>query len=170
MRKVINMISGITFYLLGFLLISSSLMVIFNKNLVHAAFWLILFFLFFAGILFTLSAPFLALVEIIIYSGAIGIMIIFAIMLTGKYADFDINGYTFIGILIAFIFVIELFLIMHNQTSTFSNFSTAFVGGSNARAIGIELFSKYLLPFEIIAIMLLAALFGSVVLAKKDEK
>ncbi len=164
------MINAITFYLLSFLLIGSSLMVIFSKNLFHAAFWLILFFLFFSGILFTLSAPFLALAEIIIYSGAIGVMIIFAVMLTGKYTEFDINGHTFIGILIASVFVVELFLIIHNQTESFSNFSTAFVGGSNARAIGIELFSKYLLPFEIVAILLLVALFGSVVLAKRDQK
>ncbi|HDH10305.1 MAG TPA: hypothetical protein ENG97_00455 [Deltaproteobacteria bacterium] len=162
------MSSGILFYLLAFLLIGSSLMVVFSKDIYRASFWLIGFFLIFAGLLFTLHAPFLALAEIIIYSGAIGVMIIFAVMLTGKYAPLELNGYSFVGIIIAVVFVMELVLVI-KQVPEFTNFAFAFVGGSNARAIGISLFSEYLLPFEIIAILLLVALFGAVVLTMKGR-
>jgi len=161
--------SAILFYLLAFLLIGSSLMVVLSKDIYRASFWLVGFFLFFAGLLLTLHAPFLALTEIIVYSGAIAVMIIFAVMLTGKYANFELSGYSIAGVLIAAIFIIEIVLII-KDVPEFKNFAFAFASGSNARAVGISLFSGYLFPFEITAILLLVALFGAVVLAKRRKQ
>jgi|GEM_PF-1901835 len=123
--------SAILFYLLAFLLIGSSLMVVLSKDIYRASFWLVGFFLFFAGLLLTLHAPFLALTEIIVYSGAIAVMIIFAVMLTGKYAK----------VLIAAIFIIEIVLII-KDVPEFKNFAFAFASGSNARAVGLLCWQK----------------------------
>jgi NADH-quinone oxidoreductase subunit J len=139
-------------------------------KVVHMVVALIFTFVAIAGIYVLLSAEFVAAVQILIYSGAITIIMLFGIMLT-KHDD---EGETttgkwrkvllFLGVLgfaIAVYIGIYDFNVVQVPTDLHEN---------NTMKIGEALYSKWVIPFEVTSVLLLVALVGSIVLAKKDEK
>lgn len=139
-------------------------------RVVHMVVALIFTFISIAGIYVMLSAEFVAAVQILIYSGAITIIMLFGIMLTKHNDETESNGgkwrkvLLFLGVL-GFAFAVYLgiynFNIEQVPTTLHEN---------NTMEIGKLLYTKHIIPFELVSVLLLAALVGSIVLAKKDDK
>jgi len=158
---------AIAFYILALLIIVSALGVISMKNPIHSAMCLIVTFLGVAGIFATLEAHFLATVQIIIYAGAIMVLVMFVIMLLNlKYEANTTLDYLFwiIGAVgcIAFVAITsQLFL---NSMLVPLDYQAGSVG--TVANIGRVLFTKYVFAFEAAGILIMAAIVGSIVVAK----
>ncbi len=167
--------SQVIFILSAALIIASALMVVTTRNLVHAALWLIAT-LFGVAILYAvLEAGFLAVVQVVVYIGAIAIMFIFAVMLTRKemrdrgpqvneawpYAAV-LGLLTFGGLWVIF-----------SKWDGMGRFPAEITGGPNAvlTQLGVALTSPdaFVLPFEVASVLLLAALIGSVYVAMNKK-
>jgi len=164
----------------------SALGVIFSRSIVYSAVSLIVTFLSVAGIFVLLNADFVAISQIIIYGVGITIVLIFAIMLTSKESDIKlwivkaprtlfallISGCIFLGISFAITNGFKQFSektgIFNVQAQNIEAVKTIKAEGT-AGIIGKALFTKYILPFEVLSLLLLAAILGAVVIARKDE-
>lgn len=160
----------IIFILVAAATLGAALMVVTARNLVHSALWLIASLFGVAVIYALLEAGFLAVVQVVVYIGAIAILIIFAIMLTRNVAQasgprFNINWAWAFGIaLLAFV---SLGWIL-SSWSGFSTPGTPLVEGADPlRDLGVALVSPdgYVLAFELASVLLLAALIGAIVVA-----
>lgn len=160
----------IFFFVLALVAIGGGVLMINLNNVVHMVVSLVFTFLSIAGLYVLLSAEFVAVVQILIYSGAITIIMLFGIMLT-KHDDKTSNSagklrYFLTAIGIVVFFAIVFFGI--NNTDFGQQAST--LHENNTQQIGIELFSKYIIPFEVTSVLLLVALVGAIVLARKDDE
>lgn len=158
----------VVFYLLAFIIIVSALAVVSLKNIFHCALFLILCLFSIAGIFVMLHAEFLAVVQVLLYVGAIAILMIFAIMLTSRLAESEIrmsNEQVFIG---AFMSLILVFGLIWSQSNTLFKLSGAEPLPESTLAIGKLLMTDFVLPFEMVSIVLLAALIGAIVIARRE--
>lgn len=161
------------FFLVSLLAISGAFGVILGKNIIRAGFSLVVCFLAVAGAYFILKAPFVAASQILIYAVGITLIIVFALMLTSTRCELPIikgdSGKNFLSAIIS----IGIFFV----------FSSALIGNKwplpetipcqcpkNTEVIGLKMLGTYALPFELISILLLVALIGAVVIAKKDKR
>lgn len=159
----------LVFWLLSFVTLGAALAVVFLKNIVHSALSLIVTFLGVAGLYISLQADFLAAVQVLIYAGAVSILIIFAIMLVskgdGKMQETNLFGkhkYT-AGIVSAGILGILSFFIINTPWEI----SRGVLPSDTVGSIAELLFTDYVLPFELAAILLLVAMIGAIVIAKE---
>jgi NADH-quinone oxidoreductase subunit J len=160
----------IAFILLALIAIGGAVLMINLKNVVHMVVSLVFTFVSIAGIYVLLHAEFIAAVQILIYSGAITIIMLFGIMLT-RHND---TSEAKIGKIRKFIVLLGVFgfgLIMYLGINDmdFGNQATT-LHEKNTEQIGVELYSKYVIPFELASVVLLVALIGAIVLAKKDDE
>jgi NADH-quinone oxidoreductase subunit J len=159
------------FYILGLGAVISALFMVTNKKPVSAAMSLIVTMFCLGGLFALLSAHLIAALQIIVYAGAIMVLFLFVIMLLNVQEK---EGRTAGNIVILQFVAIAIFgsflLVMVNQ---FRMDSSLVAAGQDAgqfgttKAVGMMLFTKYLLPFEIASVLLLAALVGAVILAKR---
>jgi NADH-quinone oxidoreductase subunit J len=157
------------FYLLSIVAIVGGIGVVTTQNVVHAALWLILSLLAVAGFYILLTSEFLALVQVLIYGGAIATIILFGLMLTrGR----DLMPITFgenqrlPGLLAGFTLLVVLFAaILNTDWPRYAQEVTVVP----LQAIGDELFTTWLLPFEIASAVLLIALIGAIVISRQEE-
>ncbi len=180
-----EVIYNLFFYLISFVLIISALGVVFMPRIVYSAVSLILAFISVAGIFVMLNADFLAITQIIVYAVGITIILIFAIMLTGKISEkklwiafaprtlfaFAISGAFFVTILFA---ITDGFKLVARESNIFSatlpsleTIETLQTEGTTG-IIGKALFTKYVLPFEVLSLLLIAAMLGAIVMTKKS--
>ncbi len=161
-----NLLSASIFYLIAIASIIFAILSVTLKNMFHSALALIVMLLGVAAVYIYLDAEFLALVQILIYVGAIMTLVIFAIMLTAEIYNKNIkrhNQQKLVSLVIAssmagfLIFVLSRFK-AHDGISFFEPLTLAMIGK--------ELLTKYVLPFELISIILLAALVGSAAISK----
>lgn len=158
------------FYLLAGLAVLGGVLVITRKNAVHSALALIMTLLALAGIYLMLYAPFVAGVQIILYAGGIMVLFLFVIMLVSiekSQKEEQFNKQWLVGLLAAvalgalFVFV---YLKGHNL---FPTTAASLPEESNTQEIGKLLYGDYLFAFEIASLLLLVAIIGAVVMAKK---
>ncbi|CAH0153310.1 NADH-quinone oxidoreductase subunit J [Peribacillus sp. NPDC101481] len=165
-------LSGELIAFIGLALVSivGGVLLITLTKVVHMVIALVFTFLGIAGIYMLLSAEFVAIVQILIYSGAITIVMLFGIMLT-KHQENDApakGGWGNFSLLAAIAgFAVAVYLGIYNLDIPVQ--PTA-LHEENTKQIGIELFSKYVIPFEVMSVLLLVALVGAIVLAKKDDE
>lgn len=162
----------ILFYLLGAAAITSAVMMVMQRNPVMSAIYLIGNFFCIAALYLLLRAQFLAVIQIIVYTGAIMVLVVFVIMLlnlgdeqklTEKFSVKKI-----IGTVLVFGFLLEmLYLIGFKDSATTSTIHPDAVHIGTVENLGSALFGRFLLPFEVISVLLLAAIVGAVVLAKR---
>ena len=158
------------FYFLSLIAIISALLVVFSKSPVHSVLYLVSCFFAIAGHFVLLNAQFLAVVHIIVYGGAIMVLFLFVVMMLNlnKETNFPKSNFSKFAAVVAG-GVLMLTIIAAIQSY---NISTQMVGAlksqGTVQAIGRELFSTYLLPFEISSILLFSAIVGAVMLAKKE--
>ena len=153
-------------------IICSAFWVVISPNLVHSAVSLLVTLFGIAGLYVFLYADFLAATQIVIYVGGILVLIIFGVMLTNKIDDATIKSPThnrIPGIISCLVVLYIQFMVILN-TDWYRG--EEFVRESTIKDVGNLLLTKYLLPFEVVSILLLAALIGAAMLSRKkvDQK
>ncbi|PKK82558.1 MAG: NADH-quinone oxidoreductase subunit J [candidate division Zixibacteria bacterium HGW-Zixibacteria-1] len=157
------------FYLLSLAMIISALMVVTLRNIFHCAIFLIMTLFCVAGIYILLNAEFLAAVQVLIYVGAVSVLMIFAIMLTSQLTSVKIqqtNEQVTAAGLIAIAF---LGASMYAMLRTKWNLGEVTLPENNIMSLGKLLMTDFVLPFEVVSVLLLAALIGAVVLARRES-
>ena len=163
-------ISTVVFYVVAAVTIVSAAMVAFSRNIIYSAFSLLGTFAGVAGLYIFLGADFVAAVQLLIYVGGILVLILFAVMLTHRITDVQITNRA--AGRIPGLIVIGVFLVLLVQAIQ----ETPWVKAKDMSyepttgKIGDLFLESYLLPFELASLVLLAALIGAVVLARKEIK
>jgi len=164
-------ITQILFWLLSVMAIFSALMVITSKNPVYSVLWLIGTFFSISGHYILLNAQFLAIVNIIVYAGAIMVLFLFVIMLMNlnKESEPQKNRWLKMGGAIAGGLLL-LILVAALKDTDLKNQNALVNEGSIGliKNLGKELFTTYVVPFEISSILFLSAMIGAVVIGKKE--
>lgn len=162
-------VSQLFFYLLSFIIIVSAIYVVSLRNIFHCALFLILALFGVAGIYILLEAEFLAAVQILIYVGAVAILMIFAIMLTSRLATKKIMQSNENVTLAIFICAGFLLTSLGSFGYTVWKVVDSPLPENNTLTIGKLLMTDYVLPFEVVSIVLLAAMIGAIVLARREK-
>ncbi|MBE9223055.1 NADH-quinone oxidoreductase subunit J [Cyanobacterium stanieri LEGE 03274] len=161
----------VTFAILGVMMIASALGVVLLENIVYSAFLLGGVFISISGLYLLLNADFVAAAQILIYVGAINVLILFAIMLVNKTENFaQIKGRWIRKVSTAIVCTGLFALLSTMILSTSWDISTisAAVIENTSIELGKHLFSDFLLPFEIASVLLLIAMVGAIILARRD--
>ena len=161
--------SGIFFYVLASLTLLAGLMVITRRNPVHSAMFLVFAFFCVAGIYVTLSAEFLAAVQVLVYAGGIVVLFLFVIMLVPlapKLSPMRLKQGA-AALLLAGL-VAAAAVVIHERASGQEIAGETVAGLGSIEAVGMEIYTRYLLPFEVASVLLLVAMIGAVVLARKE--
>jgi len=160
------------FGILSFMAIMFGLMVVFSRNPVNSVLYLVLTFFCIAGHYLLLNAQFLAVVHIAVYAGAIMVLFLFVIMLMNLNQDNEPQR-TIISKLIAGVIGGLLLLVVVGALRGSEQLAVTRYGHSDiglVRNLGKVLFSEYLFPFEIVSVLLLAALVGAIMIGKKEDR
>ena len=159
------------FYGLSIAAIVFAIAVITRKNAVHAALSLIGTLVSLAGLYLMLYAPFVAGVQIVLYAGGIMVLFLFVIMLVNldqNIREIQFNKQWLVGLIAALSLGGLLLFVLRQGRSIFPVDQVAVLPeGSNTQMIGIALYGQYMLPLEIASLLLLVAIVGAVVMAKK---
>ena len=170
------MSEGLLFYLCGGLMLLAGIMMVASRSAVVAACWLIFGFLNAAGIFALLAAPFLAILQVLVYAGAIMVLFLFVIMLLnlGRDEPTDLPGRLggLIMLGVGTVLAVELWavtkIVPAGEIRLPAGALESVVEQEGAvGAISGPLFRDYIVPFEITSVLLLAAVVGAVVLAKR---
>ncbi len=161
------------FYMFSAGIIGASLLMVTRANVIHAALLLVLTFFFMSGIFILAGAEFLAVVQVLLYAGGIMVLYLFSIMLMNVEVSVRLRQYhrqSFFAVAASLILIFEVWTVLGRGGSypAFKGFSWQ-LGATpgNVEALGSVLYTKYLFPFEVASILLLAAMIGAIVLAKR---
>jgi NADH-quinone oxidoreductase subunit J len=163
-------ITQILFWSLSALALISAILVVASKNPVHSVLWLILVFFAISGHYILLNAQFLAIVNLIVYAGAIMVLFLFVFMLMNLNADTEPQKNKWLkiaGVVAAGSLLLVLVAALKNADL---KSQLAEMGGGNIGLIhnlGLALFNDYVIPFEISSVLFLSAMVGAVVIGKK---
>ncbi|HHL72925.1 MAG TPA: NADH-quinone oxidoreductase subunit J [Bacteroidetes bacterium] len=164
------MVQDILFYLFSGIAIVSAVAMVLHKNPVYSVLLLILTLFSLAGLYVLLEAPFIAAVHIIVYAGAIVVLFLFVIMLLDMKKDLEPVRWRRLSRILAacagLAFLIEAGLVVLSMREQALMAESGDFAGS-VEQVGLLLFTRYLLPFEIASILLLVAIIGVVVLARR---
>ncbi len=159
----------VAFWVLAVLTLGSALMVALVHDLIHAVLFLILSFVGIAGLYITLSADFVAVVQILIYAGAISVLMLFAILLTPRSArdNASVSYSAPISVIAGAVGAVIVFVALKMNWSTVND--DRFVG-STAKEIGTALLDPYVLPFEVASVLLVIAMVGAIILVRPGNE
>jgi len=167
------MINKLVFFYFAAVILISAILMITRRNPIHSVLFMLLLFFHIAGLFVLLNAEFLAAVQLIVYAGAILILYLFVVMLLNVDKESAaVRANRFWPWMIAFGILIagEIVLLVLRGTFPANAGQLPMRLGSGVGALGKELYTKYLLPFEIASIVLLVGLVGAVMLAKIKTK
>jgi NADH-quinone oxidoreductase subunit J len=159
----------IVFLLLGTVAVGAGVLVVTTRQLVHAALWLVVSFGALAGAYLVLTAEFVAWVQVLIYVGAVIVLLLFGIMLTrapiGPSDALDSgNRWAALAVAAATAGVLITVVVRGFKDA----YAPLQAGGGTAGVLGASLFRGWVLPFEVLSVLLLAALIGAIVLSRTD--
>ena len=161
----------ILFYLLSAFAIVSATMVLISKNPIHSVLWLILVFFAISGHYILLNAQFLAIVNIIVYAGAIMVLFLFVIMLMNIKKDAEPQKQFLVKLtgVVAAGSLLTLLIAVVKQTAQIQDKQVLLKEGTIGliHPLGKALFTDYVIPFEISSILFLSAMVGAVIIGKK---
>ncbi len=161
----------VLFYLLAAFAIVSATMVLISKNPIHSVLWLILVFFAISGHYILLNAQFLAIVNIIVYAGAIMVLFLFVIMLMNIKKDAEVQKQLLVKLtgVIAGGSFLTLLIAAVKQTVQIQEKQVLLKEGTIGliHPLGKALFSDYVVPFEISSVLFLSAMVGAVIIGKK---
>mgnify|MGYP005816904911 FL=1 len=163
------MMQSIVFFLLAALTLGGALAVINLKNIVHSVLCLIVTFLGVAGIFLTLRADFLAAVQVLVYAGAVSILVIFALLLVnqgdGKMAETNpYSRFGYLGVAAAMLFFGFLSFSLIKTTWQTTGIAAA---ATSVGEIGVRLVSQYVIAFELAAVLLLVAMVAAIIIGRE---
>ena len=161
----------ILFWFLSILAIFSAIMMVVSKNPVHSVLWLIMVFFAISGHYVLLNAQFLAIVNLIVYAGAIMVLFLFVIMLMNLNAETEPQKNKWLKIIGvigggALMLVLVAALKQADVNSRIAETNSGDIG--LIHNLGMSLFTDYVVPFEISTVLFLSAMVGTVVIGKKD--
>ncbi|MCS7301988.1 MAG: NADH-quinone oxidoreductase subunit J [Bacteroidota bacterium] len=159
------------FLLFGIGAIATAIGTITRRNPVAAAVNLIAHFFMLAGLYLTLEAQFLAVLQILVYAGAIMVLVVFVIMLLNLGDEERLREQftvrKVLGVVIAAILLLQLGVLFNARPTGAQALSPRAAALGTAESVGQALFTQYLFPFEAISLLLLTALVGAIILAKR---
>jgi NADH:ubiquinone oxidoreductase subunit 6 (subunit J) len=161
-----DLIEPLIFYLAGGVVVLGALAVVFLPRIIHAALSLVLFFIGVGGVFILLHAEFVAVAQIIIYAGAITVLVLFAVMLTQGSQSPESNPFNLQRWVAALVAGATFAALLPAVTSLPSTIQP----GPNHDIIpdlGKAMLGQWVLPFEIASVLLLAAMIGAIVIAKE---
>lgn len=165
-------ITEILFWFLSALALVSAIMVLISKNPVHSVLWLIATFFAISGHYILLNAQFIAIVNIIVYAGAIMVLFLFVIMLMNLDAAIEpkrsvwmkfagvISGGLLLAVMLS---VVRTSVDLNNKTAQLNTGDIGLI-----KNLGTTLFTQYAVPFEISSVLFLSAMVGAVVIGKRN--
>lgn len=169
------MIHELIFAYFAFAIVLLSILVITRKNPIHSVLWMLLLFFHIASLYLFLNAEFIAAVQIIVYAGGILVLFLFAVLLLnireeiriGRYIGAWSSGLTFaIGLLVVILISIKSFVAAPPGIYSIDLIRKE----SHIKALGKLLYTDFLYPFEVASMILLVAIVGAIVLAKRRLK
>jgi NADH-quinone oxidoreductase subunit J len=166
---------ALVFCVLGAITLVSAFFVVIVRRPLHNVLFMILTMIGLAGLFIMLQAEFVAMVQLIVYAGAVMVLFLFVIMLLNLDEmswPYDPRGFRWwIGIGMALALAVMLFPVLKAFVPPAGQGASALAksGLSNTQLIATELFTTYLLPFEVASVLLLSAIIGAVVLVKKRD-
>lgn len=160
----------VSFGLLAAMMVGSALGVVLLSNIVYSAFLLGGVFVSIAGLYVLLNGGFVAAAQVLVYVGAINVLILFGIMLVNKRQPFEPLRLAWVSKTVTGAVCVGLFALLSTMVlGTPWQLSTDTAAGDNATVlIGLHFFSDYLLPFELASVLLLIALVGAIILARRE--
>lgn len=167
------MIATIITQLLGALAVASAMMVVLSKHPVRSVLYLVVTFFFISGLYIMMNAQFLAIVNIIVYAGAIMVLFLFVLMLLNLNKDAEPKTPTIIWIIstvaggVLFLVLVAALkdIVLVSQKDDFAIISNIGL----VENLGNTLFTKFVVPFEISSILFISAMVGAILLAKRDK-
>lgn len=169
------MIHELIFAYFAFAIVLLSILVITRKNPIHSVLWMLLLFFHIASLYLILNAEFMAAIQVIVYAGGILVLFLFAVLLLNIREELRINRYigawptglTFaIGLLVVILISIRSFVIAPPGMYTIDLIKKE----SHVKVLGKLLYTDFLYPFEVASVILLVAIVGVIVLAKRRLK
>ncbi len=163
----------IIFYILATITLSTAFLTIYSKNPIHSAIYLVICFFSIAGHYLLFNAQFLAIVHVIVYSGAIMILFLFTIMLMNLNKEDEVHKprITRLGAIIVFcILSIVMITIFINSKTIMGEYDLTGEDYQSTKKLGKVLLNEYMVPFEFASVLLLVAMIGTVLLSKKETK
>ena len=166
----------IVFYLFSAVLLLSALRVITAKNPVHAALFLVLAFFTSSGLWLLLQAEFLAITLVLVYVGAVMVLFLFVVMMLN--INFETLRHGFwkhfpLAVVVAAVMATELVLILISPQADLGSYQAAAplaADASNVRTLGMLIYTEYLLPFELAAVLLVVAIVAAIALTMRPKK
>jgi len=160
----------IFFFYFAAVIAGTSILVVALRNPVYSALSLLIMFFHVAGLYVTLHAEFLAAVQIVVYAGAILVLYLFVVMLLSIKSEERYHNQLPVAGLLGVVLCTEVILLLiQSQTGAAAPAASEPVTGpGNTEMIGEALYSTYLFPFEVASLILLVAMIGAIILAKKD--
>jgi NADH-quinone oxidoreductase subunit J len=160
------------FFYFALVIAASSVLVVAIRNPIYSALSLLIMFFHVAGLYVTLHAEFLAAVQVIVYAGAILVLYLFVVMLLNLKQDDRYHRQWPVAAAIGSVLIIEAIVLTFVRGVTAPAVRTGQenegAGLGNTEALGDVLYSTYLFPFEVASLILLVAMIGAIILAKKD--
>ena len=167
-------LNDLFFYILAVIILGGGILTITRRNAVHSAIFLVLTLIGVAGLFLHLQAEFLAAVQVFLYIGGITVLFLFVIMLVNldeaaRQRQFNRQWGLALGCVLLLVAELGYFLYQGKEFFSFSFAETSGVlSQNNTQEIALSLYRDYLLPFEIASLLLLVAIVGAVVMAKKQ--
>ena len=165
-----SVISPVLFYLMAAVIIFAGIGMVISTNLFHSAMFMLLCFVGVAGLYGTLQEGFLAVVQIMVYVGAITILLIFGIMLTRGYGHRDRTNPFSKTVIGGAVVSLSLCAVVSLGIRTIEFIPATPILTEAVYHIGIHLFGIYILPTELAALLLLLAMIGAVIIAREGER
>ncbi len=161
------------FYILSAITLATAFLTIFSKNPIHSAIYLVLCFFSIAGHYLMFNAQFLAIVHIIVYSGAIMILMLFTIMLMNLNKEDEKNKTALSRIAAAISFCLVAFVLLATFIKAQPKMAVAYTTSGqdyqSIKVLGQVLLNEYMVPFEFASVLLLVSMIGAVLLSKKEH-
>jgi len=157
------------------MIVTTGILAVRFRNPVHSVLAVLVLFFHMAGLYLLLNAEFLAAIQIIVYAGAILVLYLFVLFLVNIKEEIKTERFVKnhnIAKLIAFLVFVMLIPLLHSfRLGEPGKWTMDAIGQTtNTKALGMEIFTSYILPFEIIALILLVAVVGGILLAKQDKQ
>ena len=162
----------ILFCVLAIITLATAFLTIYSKNPIHSAIYLVISFFSIAGHYLLLNAQFLAIVHVIVYSGAIMILFLFTVMLMNLNKENEVHKprVTRLGAIVLFcLMCLVLIAVFINSKPIVGDYTTTGEDYQSIKVLGKVLLNEYMVPFEFASVLLLVAMIGAVLLSKKEK-
>jgi NADH-quinone oxidoreductase subunit J len=161
----------VLFLVLGIIAIATAIAVIVNRNPITSAISLVMHFITLAGLYLTLNAQFMAAIQVLVYAGAIMVLVVFVIMLLNLGSDTSLRqaatSKEAVGVGLAILLGGFLIYALTRTAHSTQGVSEKILANGTVESVGKALFTTYVFPFEMVSLVLLAAAVGAVVLTKR---